>query len=427
MTTTTYPTFRRVDASRLDFADPLRDFRKKFIIPKHQGKECIYLTGNSLGLQPKSAKEYISEELNDWGKLGVEAHFHGKHPWYYYHHFCEDVLAELTGASKQEVVAMGSLTNNLHLLMVSFYRPTSTRYKILMEANAFPSDQYAIESQVRFHGYTPEEAIIELKPREGESHWRTEDIVAAMEQHKNELALVLFSGVNYLNGQFFDIKAITDAAHQHQITCGFDLAHAIGNVPLQLHDWGVDFACWCSYKYLNSGPGGVAGIFVHEKHGNNPQLPRFAGWWGNDEKTRFEMKKGFIPQQGAAGWQLSNAPVLPMAVHRASLDIFKEAGMKALREKSYKLTYVMNAIIDEYNRSANIKLTCITPTDFEQRGCQFSFIASHNGKQLFDKLTERGVVADWREPNVIRMSPVPLYNSFMDLYRLKEILFSIKF
>lgn len=408
-----------------DDADELSGFRNQFYIPQHHNSDCIYLTGNSLGLQPKQTESYIKQELSDWATHGVEAHFRGKHPWYYYHHFCEEVLAELVGARKQEVAAMGSLTNNLHLLLVSFYRPVGRKYKILMEANAFPSDQYAIESQVRFHGYHPDDAIIELAPRPGERFWRTEDILRCIDEHRDELALVLMSGVNYLNGQFFNISEITAQAHQYKILAGFDLAHAIGNIPLQLHDWQADFACWCSYKYLNSGPGGVAGIFVHEKHSNNPSLPRFAGWWGNDESTRFEMKKGFHPQPGAAGWQLSNAPVLHMAAHRASLDLFKQAGINRLRAKSEKMTLVLKQIIDQYNQMATVRLQCITPDAMDERGCQFSLIASERGKEVFDVLTQHGVIADWREPNVIRMAPVPIYNSFMDLYRLKEILFNL--
>lgn len=408
-----------------DASDILSSFRNQFYIPQHHNSDCIYLTGNSLGLQPKQTESYIKQELSDWATHGVEAHFRGKHPWYYYHHFCEEVLAELVGARKQEVAAMGSLTNNLHLLLVSFYRPVGRKYKILMEANAFPSDQYAIESQVRFHGYHPDDAIIELAPRPGERFWRTEDILRCIDEHRDELALVLMSGVNYLNGQFFNISEITAQAHQYKILAGFDLAHAIGNIPLQLHDWQADFACWCSYKYLNSGPGGVAGIFVHEKHSNNPSLPRFAGWWGNDESTRFEMKKGFHPQPGAAGWQLSNAPVLHMAAHRASLDLFKQAGINRLRAKSEKMTLVLKQIIDQYNQMATVRLQCITPDAMDERGCQFSLIASERGKEVFDVLTQHGVIADWREPNVIRMAPVPIYNSFMDLYRLKEILFNL--
>lgn len=418
-------TYTLNQASADDEADELSGFRNQFYIPQHHNSDCIYLTGNSLGLQPKQTEAYIKQELSDWATHGVEAHFRGKHPWYYYHHFCEEVLAELVGARKQEVAAMGSLTNNLHLLLVSFYRPLGRKYKILMEANAFPSDQYAIESQVRFHGYHPDDAIIELAPRPGERFWRTEDILRCIDEHRDELALVLMSGVNYLNGQFFNIREITAQAHQYKILAGFDLAHAIGNIPLQLHDWQADFACWCSYKYLNSGPGGVAGIFVHEKHGHNPSLPRFAGWWGNDESTRFEMKKGFHPQPGAAGWQLSNAPVLHMAAHRASLDLFKQAGINRLRAKSEKMTLVLKQIIDQYNQMATVRLQCITPDAMDERGCQFSLIASERGKEVFDVLTQHGVIADWREPNVIRMAPVPMYNSFMDLYRLKEILFNL--
>jgi kynureninase len=413
-------------AEELDRNDPLKNFRSLFHIPVINGKPCIYLTGNSLGLQPIKAKEYAAQEFEDWKNLAVEAHFHGKNPWFYYHHFCEETLAEIVGAHQSEVVAMGSLTNNLHLLMVSFYRPTQKRFKILMEANAFPSDQYAIESQVRFHGYNPDEAIIELVPRVGEYTIRNEDVLEVIEKNKEELALVMIGAVNYLSGQYFDLKSITEKAHEHKIICGFDLAHAMGNVPLQLHDWKVDFACWCSYKYLNSGPGGVAGIFVHDIHGNDSSLNRFAGWWGNSEATRFDMKKGFIPQQGAAGWQLSNAPVFPMAIHRASLELFKEAGMKALREKSKKLTEVMTQIINEYNQThPTERLLQITPQNFDERGCQFSLIAEKDGKKLFEKLSAQGVIADWREPNVIRMSPVPLYNSFDDLFRFKNILMEL--
>lgn len=413
---------RLEDAQRLDIEDPLRGFRKEFYIPQPQGVPLVYLTGNSLGLQPVKAREYAELEFHDWATLGVEGHFHGKHPWYYYHHFCEEPLAHVVGANPNEVTAMGSLTNNLHLLMVSFYRPTKSRYKILVEANAFPSDQYAAQSQVKFHGFNPDDAIIEVKPRDGENTLRTEDIVEQIEKHKDELALVMFGGVNYLSGQCFDMETITTEAHKHNIVVGFDLAHAVGNVLLQLHDWDVDFACWCSYKYLNSGPGGVGGIFVHERHSKRADLPRFAGWWGTPEDTRFKMGKDFTPQPGAAAWQVSNAPVLPLAVHRASLELFHKAGMSHLREKSRMLTLVLQNVIDEYNAAnPNQRLDVITPQDFAERGCQFSIVANE-GKSLFNKLSERGVVVDWREPNVMRMAPVPLYNSFEDIYRLKEAL-----
>jgi kynureninase len=414
---------RLEDAQKLDIEDPLRGFRKEFYIPQPQGVPLVYLTGNSLGLQPMKAREYAEQEFQDWAALGVEGHFHSKHPWYYYHHFCEEQLAHIVGAKNFEVVSMGSLTNNLHLLMVSFYQPVARRYKVLMEANAFPSDQYAVQSQVKFHGYQPDDAIIEVKPRDGEYTLRTEDIVEQIQRHKDDLALVMFGGVNYLSGQCFDMQAITQAAHEHNITCGFDLAHAVGNVMLQLHNWDVDFACWCSYKYLNSGPGGVGGIFVHERFSKNESLPRFSGWWGTPEEERFKMGRDFHPQIGAAAWQLSNAPVFNLAIHRASLELFFTAGMQRLREKSFMLTQLLQGVIDEYNETyPDKKLEVITPNDFTQRGCQFSIIAHGQGKELFNKLSERGVIVDWREPNVIRMAPVPLYNSFEDIYRLKEAL-----
>ncbi|MGB3075312.1 MAG: kynureninase, partial [Chitinophagales bacterium] len=328
--------------------------------------------------------------------------------------------------NKEEVVAMGSLTANLHLLMVSFYRPTKPRYKIMMEANAFPSDQYAMETQVRYHGLHPDDAIIEMKPREGEFTLRTEDILQAIKDNADELATIMLGGVNYLSGQLFDMKTITEAGHAAGAIVGFDLAHAMGNVPVKLHDWQVDFACWCSYKYMNSGPGGVAGIFVHEKHGNDPELPRFAGWWGNEEATRFKMEKGFHPQRGAAGWQVSNAPVFPMAIHCASLELYDEAGMERLRSKSIQLTAYLEFVIEDFNKNHPSKtLQIITPKDAAWRGCQLSLIASANGKEIFNRLTESGVITDWREPNVIRMAPVPLYNSFEDVFRVGEILTTI--
>lgn len=413
-------------ARSVDTADTLKHFRDRFFIPKLNGKEVIYLTGNSLGLQPKTVHEKIETELRDWQNLGVEGHLQGKNPWLYYHHITETSLAKVVGAKKEEVVAMNTLSVNLHLLMVSFYRPDGKRRKIIMEANAFPSDQYAIETQVRFHNLNPEDCIIEIAPHIGEHILRTEDILKTIDDNKDELALVLFGGVNYLSGQLFDIKAITEAGHKAGAIVGFDLAHAAGNAVLKLHDWNADFACWCSYKYLNSGPGGVGGIFVHEKHGDNADLPRFAGWWGNDESTRFEMKKGFHPQQGAAGWQLSNAQIFPLAIHRASLDIFDEAGIENLRAKSLRLTAYLEFIITGYNeKNAGKRLQIITPKNAEDRGCQLSLIAEKNGMQIFEQLTKAGVVADWREPNVIRMAPVPLYNSFEDVFNLGQILNSL--
>ena len=406
-------------AVELDREDPIAKYRENFYIPSHNGREAVYLCGNSLGLQPKKTEEYIGEELQDWKTLGVEGHLQAKHPWLYYHHFLEEPVAKLAGASPLEVVVMNTLTVNLNLLMVSFYRPSKQRYKIIMEQMAFPSDQYAMEMQVKFHGFNPEDAIIEAKPRAGEHTIRTEDLLELIDRHKDELVLVMMGGVNYYSGQLFDIPAITKAAHEAGAIAGFDLAHAAGNVPLHLHDWDVDFACWCSYKYLNSGPGGVSGVFIHERFAHNFSLPRFAGWWGNEEKTRFQMKKGFFPQPGAAGWQQSNAQILPMAVHRASMEIFDEVGIEALQQKSRNLTGYMEHLLMDIPGN---EFTIITPSDPQQRGCQLSILTGDRGKMLFDKLTENGVIADWREPNVIRVAPVPLYNSFEDVWRFAEIL-----
>jgi kynureninase len=405
-------------ALEADAQDPLASFRSQFLIPKHQGVPVAYFCGNSLGLQPVQTAEYLKEELEQWAEHGVEGHFKGKRPWFHYHKFLTEPAARLVGAKPSEVVVMNNLTVNLHLLMVSFYRPTAGRFKILMEAAAFPSDMYAVETQVRFHGYNPEEAIIELKPRAGEHHLHPEDILAAIAQHGPSLALVFFSGVQYYTGQAFDLRAITAAAHEQGALAGFDLAHAAGNLKLELHNWDVDFAAWCSYKYLNSGPGGVSGVFIHEKHGMNPETPRFAGWWGHQEDVRFLMQKGFIPEPGAAGWQLSNAPVLSMAAHLASLELFDRAGMDALRSKSAQLTafleFTLKASALENNR---LSFNIITPPP-PHRGAQISVLCGPEGRALFQHLTEHGIVADWREPNVIRMAPVPLYNSFDDVYRL---------
>ena len=337
------PTFAH--AQQLDKDDPLRPYRQRFFFPKHNGKNVLYFTGNSLGLQPHGVEKALRKELKHWREHGVEGHFRGEMPWMHYHKFLLPQSARLVGALESEVVVMNTLTTNLHLLMASFYRPTQQRFKIVMEAGAFPSDQYAMETQARLHGFDPAEAVVEVAPRTGEETLRTEDILAIIEQHGESVALVMFSGVNYYTGQFFVLKKITETAHSVGAYAGFDLAHTAGNLPLQLHDWGVDFACWCSYKYLNSGPGGPGGIFVHEKHGNNPSLPRFGGWWGHDEGSRFQMKKGFIPMPGAAGWQLSNAQIFSMAAHKVSLDMFDEVGMEALREKSLQLTAYLEFLI----------------------------------------------------------------------------------
>lgn len=408
-------------ARQQDAQDPLHPYRDEFLFPQHQARPVRYFCGNSLGLQPKSVRPALLAELDHWATHGVEGHFRGELPWMHYHKFLARQSADLVGALPHEVVVMNTLTVNLHLMMVSFYRPTRERFKIIMEAGAFPSDQYAMESQVRWHGFDPSEAIVEIAPRPGEDTLRTEDIVASIEREGPQTALVLFGGVNYYTGQFFDLPAIAAAAHRAGAYAGFDLAHAAGNLPLRLHDWGADFAVWCSYKYLNSGPGGPSGAFVHERHGNNPDLPRFAGWWGHDESERFQMRKGFKPMRGAEGWQLSNAQILSFAAHKASLDIFAAVGMAALREKSLRLTAYLEFVLDDVNRGKNL-FRIITPRNPEARGCQISALTDDRGKALFDRLTENGVIADWREPNVIRFAPVPLYNSFEDVWRLGEML-----
>lgn len=410
-------------AQQLDRSDPLAAFRDQFHIPVINGKSVIYFTGNSLGLQPKRTKAYIEQELNDWAQWGVEGHFHAKHPWMPYHELFPALLSPIVGAQEQELVVMNQLTVNLHLLMVSFYRPTRQRFKILCEAKAFPSDQYALESQLRYHGLDPEHALIEVAPRAGAHIIEEADLLAAIEQHRDELALVMLGGVNYYTGQVFDMATITRAAHAAGAICGFDLAHAAGNIPLQLHNWGVDFACWCSYKYLNSGPGGVSGVFIHEKHIANPALPRFAGWWGYTKETRFQMAKGFTPIPTAEGWQLSNAPILSMAALKASLDIFAEAGFEALVTKSKQLAAYLHATLQYINElSSTPSIEVITPASEARHGCQVSLLMLRDGRNVFDALTNAGVVADWREPNVIRIAPVPLYNRFEDIYQFGQIL-----
>lgn len=413
-------------AQQADQNDELRSFRNEFYIPTHNGHEAMYFTGNSLGLQPKAAESALKTELEDWKNLGVEGHFQGKNPWFHYHKFLTENAAKVVGAKPLEVVVMNQLTSNLHFLFVSFYRPDAKRYKIIMEAGAFPSDMYLVESQVKFHGFNPDEAIIELQPRAGEHALRHEDIIQTIENHKDSVALVFFSGVQYYTGQVFNIEAITQKAHEVGAVAGFDLAHAAGNIDLQLHDWQVDFAAWCSYKYLNSGPGSVGGVFVHENHAYNKDLPRFAGWWGHNENERFKMLKGFDAEPGAAGWQLSNAPVLSMAVHKVSLDIFAKASMPQLLKKAKQLNAYLNFVIEEaMKNNPALELNIITPAAPE-RGCQISVLTGNNGKALFDFLTQNGVIADWRNPNVIRMAPVPLYNSFEDIYRFGQILQSFK-
>lgn len=405
-------------AKEMDQADSLSGYRAKFHVPQKDGKDCIYFCGNSLGLQPKATEEAILQELKDWQNLGVEGHFRAKNPWMPYHEFLTQHYAAIVGAKPSEVVAMNTLTVNLHLMMVSFYRPTPSRFKILIEKGAFPSDRYAVESQIKFHGYDPADGLIELAPREGEKTLRTEDILAVITTRGHEIALILPGGVNYYTGQLFDMEVLTKAGHEKGCLVGFDLAHAAGNVPLKLHEWGVDFACWCSYKYLNSGPGSVAGCFVHERHGKDSALPRFAGWWGHDKKTRFKMEPDFVPIEGAEGWQLSNPPILSLAAVKASLEIFAQAGMEALRAKSIKLTGYLEFLLDDLDSDA---FSIMTPRDPAARGCQISIVVHENGKRVFTALEEAGVICDWREPDCIRVAPVPLYNSFEDVYNFVGI------
>jgi len=413
-------------ARSLDEQDPLKHYRARFHIPLHNGKETIYFTGNSLGLQPKTTRSYVEQELEDWAKLGVEGHFNARNPWMPYHEIFPTQLSKIVGAMPHEIVVMNQLTVNIHLLMVTFYRPTQQRYKIICEAKAFPSDQYALESQVRIHGFDPDQAIIEIEPREGEHTLRTEDIISTIQQHGNETALVFFSGVQYYTGQVFHMKAITGAAHEVGAFAGFDLAHAVGNIKLHLHDWNADFACWCSYKYLNSGPGGVAGIYIHERFARNTELPRFAGWWGYTKSTRFKMEKGFEAIPTAEGWQLSNAPVLSMAAHKASLDIFEEAGMDALTAKSLELTTYLFYVLDDINSNQDHTIIeLITPRDPAAHGCQVSMLVKEKGREVFERLTAQGVISDWREPAVIRIAPVPLYNTFEEIFRFGQIVAAV--
>jgi kynureninase len=404
-----------------DAADPLRAFREEFHFPQHAGAPVIYFTGNSLGLQPKAAAAALRQELDDWARYGVEGHFLAKHPWYSYHEELTASTARMVGALPEEVVVMNQLTSNLHFLLVSFYRPQGRRVKILTETRPFPSDTYAFASQIAFHGGDPETDLVEVQPRAGEHTLRTEDIVAKINELGDELALVCFGGVNFYTGQAFDMAAITKAAHAVGAKAGFDLAHAAGNLHLKLHDWNMDFACWCSYKYLNSGPGSVAGAFVHQRH-LGKDLPLFAGWWGHDKAERFKMERTFRPMPTAEAWQVSNAPVFSMAVHRVALEQFDRAGIARLRAKSEQLTGYLAFIIAEVAKDTDTDLEVITPNDPAQRGCQLSILAHGHGKALFNRLTDRGVVADWREPNVIRVAPVPMYNNFEDVHRFGKIL-----
>lgn len=408
-------------AQALDAADPLSAFRNEFHFPQQGGSNVIYFTGNSLGLQPKAAADALKQELDDWATYGVEGHFHAKHPWYSYHEELTAGTARLVGALPQEVVVMNQLTSNLHFLLVSFFRPQGKRVKILTETRPFPSDTYAFASQIAFHGGSPDTDLVEVQPRPGEHTLRMEDIIDKVNELGDELALVCFGGVNFLTGQAFDIKRITAAAHAVGAKAGFDLAHAAGNLHLHLHDDGPDFACWCSYKYLNSGPGGVAGVFVHQRH-LGTDLPLFAGWWGHDKAERFKMERTFKPMPTAEAWQVSNAPVLSMAVHRVALEQFDRAGMDRLRAKSEQLSGYLRWVIEGISNAHGDLFNIITPTDPAQCGAQLSILVNGDGRGLFNTLTEHGVVCDWREPNVLRMAPVPMYNSFEDVWRFGQIL-----
>jgi kynureninase len=409
-------------AESMDRHDALATVRKSFIFPQHDARDVVYMTGNSLGLQPRSAAKYLEEALDGWAKFGVEGHVDGKRPWLPYHEFFTKSLSRIVGAKPEEVVCMGSLTNNLHLLMVSFFRPLGKRVKILCEAKAFPSDRYALQSQLRFHGLDPEACLLEIEPRPGSHTIDPNDVLAAISEHGDEIAMLMMGGVNYYTGQVFPMKEITAAARNAGIVVGWDLAHGAGNIPLALHDWDVDFAAWCSYKYLNAGPGGVAGIYVHERHHGNRNIPRFEGWWGHDKKTRFAMPPNFEPIPTAEAWQLSNAPVFSMAPLRASLDIFDKTNMEALREKTIKLSGYLEFVLRTVSSEAEADFQIITPENWSERGCQISVLTGDHGKGLFQYLTDRGVIADWREPNVIRLAPVPLYCSFEDVYRFGIIL-----
>ncbi|MBP6746935.1 kynureninase [bacterium] len=413
-------------AKSLDQTDELSHIREQFILPSElaasagnssSGSSCVYLAGNSLGLQPRRAKEYINAELEDWAKLGVEGHIHARHAWLPYHEFVTDMSARLVGAKPSEVVVMNTLTVNLHLMMVSFYRPTKERYKIVVEKNAFPSDQYAVASQASFHGYDPSTAVIELTPRAGADTLETEDILATLKQHGSEIALVLLGNVNYLTGQAFEVQKIAAEAHAQGAQFGLNLAHGAGNLELQLHDWQVDFAVWCSYKYLNAGPGGLSGCFVHEKHGHSFELPRFAGWWGHNKEERFKMAPVFDPMPGAEGWQLSNPPIFQLAALRASLELFDQATMPKLRQRGDKLTSFMEYLLNSVEGFCSI----ITPADVAQRGSQLSIRFKGDGKELLEQFKQKGVVCDFREPDIIRATPTAMYNTYEDVYRFYEV------
>ena len=406
-------------AQSLDAEDKLRKYREEFHFPKVDGKQVIYFTGNSLGLQPKRTQKFIDSVMTDWKELAVEGHFHAEKPWWDYHERLAAPLAKVVGAKAEEVTVMNTLTVNLHLLMVSFYRPTAERFKIICEEKAFPSDQYMFQSQVKSHGLNPDDTIVEVKKRVGENHWRTEDVIAKINEVGDELALVLIGGVNYYTGQVFDMESITKAGKAVGANVGWDLAHAVGNVELKLHDWDADFAAWCSYKYMNSGPGNVSGVFINERHLGKDDIPRFEGWWGTKKETRFLMKPEFEPMHNADAWQISNASVLSVAPYLASLEMFDEVGMQALIDKRNKIVAYLEFILQEVDKQVDSSFEVITP---KERGCQLSVFLHGEGRPLFDYLMKNGVITDWREPNVIRLAPAPFYCSFEDMFRFGQIL-----
>ncbi|MDI9365094.1 MAG: kynureninase [Flavobacterium sp.] len=406
-------------AKQLDAADILASFKGQFHFPKHQEKDVIYFCGNSLGLQPKNVEAAVLQELNDWKNLAITGFAKAKNPWLTYQEYLKPTLAKIVGAKADEVTVMNTLTVNLHLLMLSFYRPNKQRFKIMMEAGAFPSDQYAVETLVKHFGLQPDDTIIEIAPREGEKLLHTKDIVSAIAQHGESLAVVMFGGINYYTGQLFDMAAITKAAHKAGAIAGFDLAHVAGNVPMQLHDWNVDFACWCNYKYLNGGPGAIGGLYVHEKYASNLNTPRLAGWWGNEETMRFKMEKGFVPKTNASGWNISTAQILNTVSLKASLELFDAATVEALRAKSIQLTNYLEFLLHQL---PNIEFEIITPKNIAERGAQLSLYFLENGKAIHQKMIDNGIIVDYREPGVIRVAPAPIYCSFKDVYRFYEIL-----
>ncbi len=409
-------------AQQMDSEDNLAPYKNEFIFPKVNGKEVIYFTGNSLGLQPRSAKKYVDEVMEDWANLAVEGHFYAEKPWWDYHERFSAKLGKVVGGRPGEITVMNTLTVNLHLLMATFYTPTAKRFKIICEEKAFPSDQYMITSQVKFHGYTEEEAVVKIEKREGEHFFRTEDVVAKINELGDECALVLIGGVNYYSGQVLDMKTITAAGHNVGAKVGWDLAHAAGNIELKLHDWNVDFAAWCSYKYMNSGPGNASGCFINEKYHGRKDLTRLEGWWGHNKERRFLMEPEFQPEPDANAWQISNAPILAMAPYLASLEMFEEVGMPALIEKRNKIVAYLEFILHEIDKEVDASFEIITPSNQEERGTQLSVFLHGEGKELFNYLMENGVITDWREPNVIRLAPAPFYCSFQDMYEFGQIL-----